>query len=278
MTFKLGYSTYAIQMIDPFEALPKIREIGYDNLEICMGDAWPTAPERFPLDDQRRLSALARSIGFPSPIFFGGINVCALPGKQDSEVEKTLAKFRMAREIHYDDSPVLITTTAGHSAPPWSTGKDRIRDAFLWLADLAAEHDVTIAIEPHAGTDFETPEKAVWMMEQTRHPNLKLDLDVSHFHVEGSAVSHSVDLCAQHAAMVHVKDGQKVDGKIQFCLTGEGTIDLPEFVRSLKKNGLENLPIFAEVSVQQSRQPDYDPWRTAKFCYQALDAARKAVD
>jgi sugar phosphate isomerase/epimerase len=275
MPFRLGYSTYALSRVDPFQALPKIRETGYDDVEICMGDDWPTAPHKFPVPEQRRLRALSESLGFPSPIFFGGIDVCA--DDWDAEREKTLAKFAMATELHYGDAPILITTTAGHSAPPWDSGKGQIRDAFLRLSDLAVDHNVVIAIEAHAGTDFETPEKAVWTMEQTRHPNLKLDLDVSHFHVEGSDVGHSIDLCAPYAAMVHIKDGRKVDGQVRYCLTGEGTIDLEAFVRSLKSNGLERLPIFAEVSVQQSRQPDYDPWWTAKFCYDALHQARRAV-
>ena len=46
---------------------------------------------------------------------------------------------------------------------------------------------------------------------------------------------------------------------------------------SLGKNGLSHLPIYAEVSVQQSRRPDYDPWRTARFCYEVLDRARKSA-
>ena len=275
MTFRLGYSTYALSRVDPFEALPKIRQTGYEDLEICMGDNWPTAPHRFDGIQRKRLAELAKGLGFPSPIFFGGIDVCA--EDWDAEREKTLGKFAMAAELHYDSSPILMTTTSGHHAPAWETGKERIAEAFVRLAGLAAQHNVVIAVEPHAGTDFETPEKAVWLMENTRHQNLKLDLDVSHFHVEGSAVGHSVDLCAPYAAMVHIKDGRKVDGKVQYCLTGDGTIDVPGFVRSLKKNGLEHLPVFAEVSVQQSREPDYDPWATAKFCYDALDRARRAV-
>lgn len=277
MAFRLGYSTYALSRVDPFEALPKIRDTGYDDLEICMGDDWPTAPHKFGVPEQRKLARLAQELGFPSPIFFGGIDVCAQGAEWGAERDKTLAKFAMADELHYDDGPIFITTTAGHGAPPWDSGREQIRDAFVRLADLAAEHNVVIAIEPHAGTDFETPEKAVWMMEQTQHPNLKLDLDVSHFHVEGSDVPHSVDLCAPYAAMVHIKDGEKEDGKPRYCLTGDGTIDVEAFIAALKRNGLEHLPIFAEVSVQQSRQPDYDPWWTAKFCYDALDRARQAV-
>jgi len=277
LTFQLGYSTYALPATDPFEALPKIRDIGYEAIEICAGDAWPSAPERFDAGKQRELAKLAQTLGFPSPILFGGIDVCAPDNERDAMLEKTRAKFEMARALHYDDTPLLITTTSGHHAPPWESGKEQIRDAFLRLAGFAAEHDVIIAIEAHAGTDFETPEKAAWMMAQTNHPNLKLDLDISHFYVEGADVDHSVDLCAPNSVMVHVKDGEKVDGKVSYCLPGEGTLDLSRFLRALKRNGLTHLPVYAEVSVQISRRPDYDPWRTAQFCFDALDRARKTV-
>ena len=183
----------------------------------------------------------------------------------------------MAQRLHFDDSPILITTTPGHSAPPWDSGKNQIRDAFLNLADMAAVEDVVISIEAHAGTDFETPEKAVWMMEETAHPNLKLDLDISHFVVEGSDMVHSVDLCAPYASMVHIKDGEKVDDQIKFCLPGAGSIDITGFFSALKSNGLEDMPVFAEVSVQQSREPDYKPLRVAEFCHEALDTAHEKL-
>ena len=221
-------------MVDPFEAMPRIRDTGYEAIEIAMGDMWPTAPDKFDASQQDKLAALSRSLGFPSPILFGLIDVCAL----DAEMDKTLAKLNMANRLHYDDTPLLITTTSGHSAPAWDTGKEQIRDAFMRLADLAAEHKATIAIEPHAGTDFETPEKAAWMMEQTQHPNLTLDLDISHFYVEGAEVAHSVEICADYSSMVHIKDGEKVNGEVRYCLTGDGTIDIPLFLRSLRSNGL----------------------------------------
>ena len=278
MTFKLGYSTYALGMVDPFEAVRKSREIGYEAIEICVKDEWPTFPARFGSSEQKKLGALCRELGFPSPILFGNINVCASGDDgQSAMLGDAKAKFVLAQNMHYDDTPILVTTTAGHDAPAWDTGKEQIRDSFLRLADLAAEHDAIIAIEAHAGTDFETPEKAVWIIEQTQHPNLKLDLDISHFYVEGAEVVHSVDLCAPHSAMVHIKDGTKDEEGIHYCLTGAGTIDIPLFMTALRNNGLEDMPVYAEVSMQQSGQPDYDPWWTAQFCYDALDKGRKAV-
>jgi sugar phosphate isomerase/epimerase len=273
LAFKFGYSTYALKMVDPFEAVKIISEAGYDALEICASEEWPSSPTIFSTDQQEQLVKLVQDLGFPSPIIFGNIDVCAPYYDRVAMYDLTKKKFEMAQRLHFDDSPILITTTPGHSAPPWNSGKNQIRDAFLNLADMAAVEDVVISIEAHAGTDFETPEKAVWMMEQTAHPNLKLDLDISHFVVEGSDMVHSVDLCAPYASMVHIKDGEKVDDQIKFCLPGAGSIDITGFFSALKSNGLEDMPVFAEVSVQQSREPDYKPRRVAEFCHEALDTA-----
>ena len=277
MTFTYGYSTYALKMVDPFEALQKIKDTGYEALEICVRDSWPTAPAVFDVGQRRKLAALSQNLGFPSPILFGAINACAPETEREAMMNDAVAKFRFARELHYDDTPTLVTTTPGRIIGDWDTGKEDIRDALLRLGDVAAEHDVIIAIEAHAGTVFQLPEKAVWMMEQTRHPNLKLDLDVSHFYVEGADVEHSVDLCAADAAMVHVKDGEMVDGVHRFSLTGDGNLDLEGFMRALKRNNIDHLPINVEVSVHQSEEPDYDPWGAAKFSYDALIRASKAV-
>ena len=278
MSFKLGYSTYALKMVDPFEALHLIKDAGYEAIEVCLREDWPTSPPNFSLAQQIDLRKLCEHLGFPSPILFGDIDVCASRSDRTAMLELTKRKFEMAHRLHFDDSPILMTTTTGHSAPEWESGKERIMDAFMSLADLAAENDVIIAIEAHAGTDFETPEKAVWMMEQTDHSNLKLDLDISHFVVEGSEMVRSVNLCAQYAAMVHIKDGEKKDGNVQYCLPGDGSIDITGFLGALRENGLEDMPVFAEVSGQQSSRPDYDPQGAAGFCFRALDRARKELD
>ena len=277
MGFMLGYSTYALKNLDPFEALQLIKDVGYEALEVCLSEDWPTSPQRFSATQQDDLGKLAQDLGFPSPILFGNIDVCAPQSDRMAMFDLTKTKFEMAQRLHFDDSRVLVTTTPGHSAPPWDSGKDQIRDAFLILADMAAENDIVVAIEAHAGTDFETPEKAVWMMEQTEHPNLTLDLDISHFVVEGSEMVHSVELCAPYASMVHIKDGVKVDGRIEFCLPGDGDIDITGFLSALRANGLEKTPVFAEVSVQQSREADYDPRGAAEFCYNALNSARMVL-
>ena len=72
--FSLGYSTYATKMLDPFIALPMIKQIGYNSIEICLSDDWPTYPGRFSLEEQDRLKDLCQELEFSSPAFFAGIS------------------------------------------------------------------------------------------------------------------------------------------------------------------------------------------------------------
>jgi len=277
LTFKIGYSTYALKRMDPFSAANMIKDCGYEYLEICLSESWPTSPNSFNNTEQDSLRNFVLDLGFPSPVFFGDIDVCAIKQERTAMIELTKKKFEMAHRLHYDETPVIITTTPGHSSPSWNEGKNQIRDSFLRLADLAAQNDLIIAIEAHAGTDFQTPEKAVWLMDETTHPNLKLDLDISHFVVEGNEMVHSIDICAPYASMVHIKDGDKTDDNVRFCLPGEGSINVETFLRALRNNKLENIPVFAEVSLQISSQVSYEPRAVADFCFKSLDDARNTL-
>ena len=278
MAFEIGYSTYALKTLDPFAAVRLIAECGYGAIEICLSDDWPTSPDTFSEESQQQLGIFVQEMGLPSPVLFGNIDVCAAKEVRQKMIDLTKRKFDMGHRMKTDSGPVVITTTPGHSAPSWRSGKEEIKEGFWNLAELAAENNVIIAVEAHAGTDFETPEKAVWLMEQTLHPNLTLDLDISHFVVEGSEMEHSVDVTAPYASMIHIKDGSKKDGSVAFCLPGEGGIDVHDFFKSLQKNDLAHLPVFAEVSVQQSGHPEYKPEAVAKFCFKVLNEGRLSLD
>ena len=54
---KLAYSTYATQKIDVYDALSRIRSIGYDAVEIAVADPWPTAPDKLDTNDRSALHA-----------------------------------------------------------------------------------------------------------------------------------------------------------------------------------------------------------------------------
>jgi sugar phosphate isomerase/epimerase len=142
VVFKLGYSTYALKMVDPFEALRLIKDVGYEALEVCAADGWPSAPEEFSASQQDDLAKLASDLGFGSPILFALIDICATGSDQAAMLESTKRKFDMVQRLHFDNSPILITTTPGHSAPEWDSGKEQIRDRQGNAERLLARHPI----------------------------------------------------------------------------------------------------------------------------------------
>ena len=263
--------------MDVFEALPRIRAIGYDAIEIAIGDAWPTAPRKL-----NRNTNGARLAGHPA-----GSRIPATgpfrtrfpraPGTVTGRLCEPVScpKLHPRRRLEFRrQSRSIITTTVSGPLTDWNTDRESVAADLIELADLAAEHHVILAVEPHVGAILDTPEKAAWLMENTGHPNLKIHFDHSHFHVQGIDLRHAADLCLPDTVHIHVKDGYMNDGGVTFLLPGEGSLDLNEYFKTLLDAGTE-VPVGAEVSAMIWSRPGYDPWQAADFCYRALASARE---
>ena len=274
---KLGAGTYAFRDVDVFEALSRLRRIGYEAIEILAGEGWTTAPARLSREDRTKLSNAIRAEGFDSPALMALLPLCEEgSGRQAVEAEFRAA-CQLARDLAFSDDPSVISSPIGHQSPAWESGRARIADRLVALADIAQEHGVILAAEPHVGNPLDSPEKAVWLMEQTNHPALRLNFDMSHFHVQGMDLRHCIEACVPYAAHIHVKDGYiNSDGEVVFQLPGAGSLDLGAYFQILAEHNA-TIPVTAEVSAMIWRRPDYDPWAAAEQSFAALDAARRAA-
>ena len=274
---KLYYSTYGMQQEDVFSALPRLRDMGYEGMEIAVTPGWTTDPMHFAGDQRSRLAALLVELGFPTPPLMALLSPCVTGEDRPAMLEQFAATFDMAHHLRVSDESAVVTTTLGHPKPAWDDEREAIVPLVNEVADMAAERDVILAIEPHAGGDFETPEKAVWLMEQTNHPHLKLNFDYSHFWVESMDLAHCIALNVPYAAHNHIKDGYvDDDGNVCYLLPGDGALDVSEYMRAVHAAGW-NRYICPEVTAQIWKQPEYDAWATAQRCYDALDAARRTL-
>jgi sugar phosphate isomerase/epimerase len=271
---KLGYSTYAMQRLDIFEALPRIRAIGYDAMEIAVGDDWPTAPHKLDAAARQKLADLLQDLGFPPPVLFGPVPTCARGDARQAMLGRFAGICALARDLNFGGEPAVVTSTLSGRQLDWDADKQAVADDLLELADLAAGASAILAIEPHVGGAFDTPEKAAWLMQQTDHSHLKLNFDYSHFFVQDMDLQRCVDLCLPCAAHIHIKDGTLAGNRVKFLLPGEGKLNLTTYIKALIQAGL-TVPVTAEVSAMIWREPDYDPWAAAEFCYRALNQARR---
>ena len=273
---ELYYSTYGMKELDVFAALPRLAEMGYEGMEINVSPGWSTEPARMDSTLRGRLARLLGELGFPTPPLMASLSPCEMGVRRAAMLQQCSDTFDLARDLCIDDRVPVVTTTLGSPKPDWDTGKEQIADLLLEVADQAARRGVILAVEPHAGGDFETPEKAVWLMERTNHDFLKLNFDYSHFWVEGMDLQHCINLNLPYAAHNHIKDGYLDEGRVVYLLPGEGKMDLSVYLRAMRAAGWDDI-IVPEVTAMIWGKEGYDPWAAAQFCFSALDKARKRL-
>jgi D-psicose/D-tagatose/L-ribulose 3-epimerase len=97
------------------------------------------------------------------------------------------------------------------------------------LADLAAEHDVTLCIEPlnRFETDFiNTAEQAIELVEAVDHPACRIMLDTFHMNIEEKNPARAIRRCGRLLAHVHASGSGR--GTV-----GTDHIDWPTIVSAL---------------------------------------------
>jgi inosose dehydratase len=188
--------------------------------------------------------------------------------------------------------PTMNTGIAGHSGD-LEAKSDLVLDRLGALADYAHQRGVVMCIEPHVGGAVDTMERAEWLVNAIDSPALRLDFDVSHFEVVGVSMRDSVRRLAPLAEAAEIKDqhfrfldagrapddwlvqGNGVgrattpDGRAveyQFLLAGEGTFDLPGYLKLMSEQGFSD-PIAFEASVQCQARPGYNALASAAGIY-----------
>ena len=143
---RLYYSTYGMQKLDVFAALPRLRDIGYEGMEIAVTPGWATDPLHFGRAERKKLAALFNELDFPTPPLMALLSPCVIDDARAPMLAQFAATFDMARDLRVSDEPAVVTTTLGHPKPAWETGKEQIVSLVTEVADLAAEQ---LVIEVH---------------------------------------------------------------------------------------------------------------------------------
>lgn len=265
----LGFTTYSMPDVDPFEVVTGLAEIGYDAIEITASEDYTTSHENLNADDRNRLRRLLQDEGFNPPVVMDLVPVCSAGETRRAMLERVHRTCELVSDLHWGDgNPVFKSPIVGEQ-PEWVGNEERILRDLQEVADVAAEHGVTYATEVHVWTALDTTEKVRWLLERNDHPNLALNFDVSHFPREWFDVEEAIEVCASHIVTTHVKDTEIVDGDVQFRLPGETDFPYAWFFERLLEAGYRG-DIIAEVSAQLWQEPDFDGWAAARTCYENL--------
>lgn len=274
---RLGFTTYSMPELDVFEVVPWLAEVGYEAVELTVSEGYTASPDRLDGDDRERLRELIADVGFPSPAVMDLVAPCATGTARTEMLERVRETCRLARDLNLGERPTVVKTPITGEQPDWDGNEERIRHDLEEVADIAAEHDVVFAPEAHVNTALDSIEKTRWLFDHTDHPALGLNFDVSHFPEERFDVERAVEVCAPHAVTTHVKDVEVVDGEVWFHLPGSTDFEYGPFFDRLVAAGYRG-DVIAEISAQLWREPGFDPWESARTCYENLVGPLEAAN
>jgi sugar phosphate isomerase/epimerase len=273
---KIGYGTYGLPEVPVWEALPRLAALGYESVELCVADRWPTAPRKLSTSDRERLRSLLVETGLEPSAFMLFLALMAPDGDALEEQERLFREAcELARQLAPDTQPVIVTVL-GPTSSDWDTLRADVADRVTYFGGLAAEEGCRLALEPHVNALLDRPERVTWLMERVHTPTCGLNFDISHFAVANYPRAETIAALAPYSFHTHVKDGRMEDGKVRFLLPGEGGCDYAAYFREMAAAGYEG-SITVEITAQIFNLPEYEPWRDATFSLKALQQARAAA-
>ena len=297
---EIGYNTWSMATVPYQTFIPALADIGFKAIAISVvpgytiGGSWvPNAGalDGLSADDRRCIKQMFEERELKLPSVIG--NQSLVVDDASVQMDRLRRAIDLCVELTLRGQPVptMNTGVAGHSGELESK-QQLVVDRLGELAEYAGKRGVVVCIEPHVGGAVDTIERAEWLVQAVDSPALRLDFDVSHFEVVGVPTDDSVSRLTPLAAAVEIKDqkfrvvqdgmsdGWLVSGngsgrafspdgrevEYQFLLAGEGTFDLPRYLRLMYAQGFSG-PIAFEASVQCQARPGYDALDSARSIY-----------
>ena len=304
---KIGYNTWSMATVPYATFIPELAKIGFRSLAISVVPGYPIAGQwvenagdftKWDAADKARIRSLMVTHGLELASIVGNQPII---GDDPERSASALARLRETIDLCADlalphEGPPALNCGSGGSPAQFETHRQQLVDRLGPLVDHAASRGVTICIEPHVGAAVDTPDRSEWLVRAMNNPHLALDFDVSHFEVVNlpleatvprlAPLSKSVEIKDQHMRYLDVEEpsGWRIDGngvgqavapdgrpvEFQFLLAGEGTFDLPRYLRLLDGSGWRGAVGF-EASIQCQARPGYDALAWAKRIFDWMD-------
>jgi len=267
--FGLGFTLYGMKSLSLNDALKACAETGYDNVELCLLEGYPTVPALLSPADRAKLRETLTAQKLRVSGLMENFSLLVDDAKQKQQVERLKAAAQLAHDLA-PDSPPPIETVLGGKPAEWEQVKDRMAESLRVWAAAAAEAKSVVAIKAHIMSAVQNPERLLWLQRAADSPWIKLAYDFSHFQLQGLALDETLTAILPQTRFIHVKDGRmSADNKVEFLLPGEGTTDYGAYFKKLQTLGYRG-DVVVEVSGMIFKQPGYDPRVAAQKSFAAL--------
>jgi len=200
---RLGFSLYGMKELRTEEAIRKVREIGYDSVELCLLPGFDAEPIPLAADRRRGLRDLLRSSGLVLGALMEQLNL----GGDEAKQEEATDRLKRAAELGHElspDAPPVVETTMGEGK--WEDVRETFRDRLRRWAEAAKQSSSVLAVKPRRFGAVNRPEQAVWLVDQVKSRWLRLAYEYSHFAHRDMPLAKTVSEMIPHTSFIHVKD------------------------------------------------------------------------
>ena len=258
----LGVCSWSLQVTSVDELKRLLGELGVDATQIACGDPHHASwSEGDAMPEAARASALVLTgamLGFPGEDYTTPQTIEATGGFGDP----TTRPERLERLAWALDRTVALglsdlTLHAGFLPEDGKPGRKAMLDTLAKAGQMAAEKGVTLAFE----TGQETALLLRLTLDELKSPNIKVNFDPANvlLYDMGDPI-HAVEILGPDIRSVHVKDAKRPTTPGQWgqeVPLGEGEVDIPRFLRTLKAVGYSGpLVVEREVGDQAGRMKD----------------------
>jgi sugar phosphate isomerase/epimerase len=241
MNVKLACADFTFPLLEHDRALALIRMLDIEGLDLGLfGNRSHVRPEHvrgdIPMWSGILKERIARSGLELADFFFQPWTDFTLravnhpdPGQRDEAAALFRDMVEVARRLSAPGMTMLPGVRFGDDS--WGESIRQSAEELKWRVDLAAKHNIALSVEGHLGSNVDTPEKIIQLLDLT--PGLKLTLDYTHFVSAGFAEA-DVDPLLPYARHFHCRGATK--GQLQSTFD-ENTVDYRRIVRRLQELG-----------------------------------------
>jgi sugar phosphate isomerase/epimerase len=251
---KLSFSTLGCPEWTLEQIARKAREYGYDGVELRVADDGVHLSPEAPPAEVERAAGLFRDAGVPV------VSLCGYASFSAAAPEQVQSNQRLMRKL------IAIAQALGARwirAYGGKYAKDedvavvarRVAAAVRPVAEEAARHSVTIAIETH--THWAAGENLMRILEGTRGLPVGVLFDVNNTLCDTGEWRRTYDLIKAHVCYCHVKDEYRTpDGRGHHVMLGAGHLPLRDVLGQLKRDQFGG---FLSLEWEKRWTPELEP-------------------
>jgi sugar phosphate isomerase/epimerase len=285
---KLGYNTWSMPALDFEEAAQLCGQLGYDSIELTVSEGWTTDVMKISREQPAKWRRILGDVGLVVTSLTANAPVIGDEARWRKARERLTKSLELAAELQAPGQRMPISLGA-HSAevdyaglPPvasdqrWREERQLVIGRFSELATMAERLHARVALEPHVGSVVCTAQRALEVRDGVDNEAFGINLDISHFAVQGVSTADAVDALGPVAIACEVKDQRGVAPDFEFLIPGEGNFDYVDFIGRMARVGYSG-SISVEVSVLRQRLAGYDVYAAASQSYNVLAKAFEAA-